>query len=277
MSQSGFHLRLRQPRVLVPGRATPEGGMDLVVEPGRRTVLMGRSGAGKTLLARLALGQLPRSPVRAEGHVELRAGGEEIAVDLATVGAGSDVGCLAALRGDLLSFVPQGGRENLVPGWTVRDHFHALLPAAAEGSGQARPDTSRLEQAIAGMEALGVSGSSENLDAVATELSEGMIRRILVALSLARGAQVLIIDEPTTGLDPVSRDAFRQLLDENLLASGAGVLLITHDVGLSEAVGGETLLVDEGAIVARTENLAAGEPPFDQFVQAARSAEGVLS
>jgi len=277
VSQAGFHLRLRQPRVLVPGRATPEGGLDLVVEPGRRTVLMGRSGAGKTLLARLALGQLPRSPVRAEGRVELRQDGDEVTIDLATVGAGLDVSCLAALRGDLLSFVPQGGRENLVPGWTVRDHFHALLPAADGGGRRAGPDALRLEQAIAGMEALGVSGSSDNLDAVATELSEGMIRRILVALSLARGAQVLIIDEPTTGLDPVSRESFRSLLDENLLASGAGVLLITHDVGLSEAVGGETLLVEEGVIVARTEDLSAGEPPFDQFVRAARSAEGALS
>ncbi|HCP44988.1 MAG TPA: hypothetical protein DIU15_03050 [Deltaproteobacteria bacterium] len=277
MSSSEFYLRLRQPRVLVPGRATPDGGMDLVVEPGRRTVLMGRSGAGKTLLARLALGQLPRSPVRAEGTVELRVGGASVTVDLASAQPGTDVACLAALRGDVLSFVPQGGRENLVPGWTVRDHFEALLPVDSEGGADAGPDAARLEQAIAGMESLGVSGSAENLDAVATELSEGMIRRILVALSLARGAQVLIIDEPTTGLDPVSRDSFRKLLDENLLASGAGVLLITHDVGLSKAVGGETLLVDEGVIVARTEDLGAGEPPFDRFVHAAQSAEGVLS
>lgn len=266
-----FHIHLQQPRVEVPGRLTPDGGLDLRVEPGRRTVLMGRSGAGKTLLARLALGQLPRSPVRATGLVELSRGDEVLAIDIGHYPAGSTVPDLADLRGDELSFVPQGGRENLVPGWTVRDHFKALLPAR---EGDAASAQRSMEQALDGMDALGVDPSEANLNAVATGLSEGMIRRILLALAMARGASVLIIDEPTTGLDPRSREAFRALLDANLLASGAGVLLITHDVELATDLEGETLLVDEGVVVARTEDLQAGEGLFAPFVEAMRATDG---
>ncbi len=266
-----FHIHLQQPRVEVPGRMTPEGGLDLWVEPGRRTVLMGRSGAGKTLLARLALGQLPRAPVRASGRVELNRAEEVLEIDLGHYPAGSNVPDLAALRGDELSFVPQGGRENLVPGWTVRDHFTALLP---DQDGDAASGRRSMEQALHGMDALGVEPSEANLSAVATGLSEGMIRRILVALAMARGAQVLVIDEPTTGLDPRSRDAFRSLLEDSLLSSGAGVLLITHDVSLATDLKGETLLVEEGVVVARTDDLEAGEGPFAPFVEAMHASSG---
>ena len=266
-----FYIHLRQPRVEVPGRMTPSGGLDLRVEPGRRTVLMGRSGAGKTLLARLALGQLPRAPVQASGLIELHQDDEVLDIDLGHYPPGSTVPGLAALRGDALSFVPQGGRENLVPGWSVLDHFEALLP---QSSGDSSGSRQGMEHALHGMEALGVEPSEANLNALATGLSEGMIRRILVALAIARGASVLVIDEPTTGLDPRSREAFRSLLDENLLASGAGVLLITHDVELATDLKGETLLVDEGVVVARTEDLEAGEGPFAPFVEAMKATSG---
>lgn len=267
---SSLQIHLKQPRVRVPGRLTPEGGMDLIVEPGRRTVLMGRSGAGKTLLARLALGQLPRFPVEATGRAVVDHGDAVHEVDFSHYPAGSTIPVLETLRGDELSFVPQGGRENLVPGWSVREHFAALLPDGQRQGG------SGLEEALEGMAALGVDPSEANLNAVATGLSEGMIRRILVSLAMARGARVLIIDEPTTGLDPASRDAFRELLENRLLTSGAGVLLITHDVELASDLKGETLLVDEGVVVARTEDLAAGEGRFAPFIEAMQTTEGAI-
>lgn len=255
---SALRLELRAPRLTIPGREHDRGGLDLIVEPGRRTVLLGRSGAGKSLLARLALGRLPGPPVRSSGVVEIHDDQRVDTVDLAAWPAGSQIPRLQALRGTRLSFVPQGGRENLVPGWTVRDHLAHLLPDLDRQIGAV----------LEGMEALGVSGGEANLQALATELSEGMIRRILVALAMARGADVLVIDEPTTGLDPDSRRAFAELLEERILASGAGVLLVTHDLDLCATLGGEALLVDDGAIVARTEDLATAGGLFQPFLDA---------
>jgi ABC-type glutathione transport system ATPase component len=253
-----LRIHLKAPAIRLPGRVVPDERLDLIVEPGRRTTLLGRSGAGKSLLARLALGRLPSAPVRTEGRVSLTVGDETVELDLARWPAGGQVEHLQALRGSRVSFVPQGGRENLVPGWTVRDHFRLLLG----------DDEGRFERAKDGMEALGLSSREENLQAVATELSEGMIRRVLIALAMAQGADVLLVDEPTTGLDPRSRDAFRELLDQRILASGAGVLLITHDIDLARDLGGEVVLVDEGAAVARAESLDVAGGPFVPFVRA---------
>lgn len=259
---SALRLVLKGPRLSMPGRAHDRGGLDLIVEPGRRTVLLGRSGAGKSLLARLALGRLPGPPVKSEGVVEIHSDGSVELVDLSAWPAGSQIPRLQALRGARLSFVPQGGRENLVPGWTVRDHLRHLLPDLKR----------QLHTVVEGMEALGVEGGEANLEALATELSEGMIRRILVALAMARGADILVIDEPTTGLDPDSRAAFAALLHERILASGAGVLLVTHDLHLCATLGGEALLVDDGAIVARTEDLSAAGGLFLPFLEAVAEA-----
>lgn len=253
---TALRVELERPVCRLPDRPAAEDRLDLVVERGRRTVLLGRSGAGKSLLARLALGRIPGPPVRTEGVA--RVGGARF--DLATWAPGSHVAPLAALRGAGLSFVPQGGRENLVPGWTVSDHFRLLLG----------DDGARFDAAVAGMEALGLSGGRQNLEALATELSEGMIRRVLVALATARDAAAYIIDEPTTGLDPASRRAFTALMQERVLAAGAGAVVVTHDLDLAAALGGEALLVEHGAIVARTDDLFAGEGPFRPFVQAHR-------
>jgi len=253
-----LRIQLHSPAIRLPGRTSHTDGLDLIVEPGRRTTLLGRSGAGKSLLARLALGRLPSAPVRTTGRVILTVGGAITELDLARWPAGGQVEPLQALRGNRVSFVPQGGRENLVPGWTVREHFRLLLG----------DDEARFQQARDGMEALGLSSREENLQAVATELSEGMIRRVLIALAMARGAEILVVDEPTTGLDPKSRDAFRQLLDTRILASGAGVLLITHDIDLCRDLGGEVILVDDGAAVARADSLESATGPFVPFVQA---------
>lgn len=251
---TALRIELIRPVCRLPQRPAAEDRLGLIVERGRRTVLLGRSGSGKSLLARLALGRLPGAPVRTEGHAVI--GGERL--DLATWAPGSHIPVLAALRGERVSFVPQGGRENLVPGWSVLDHLRLLLGR----------DEARFDSAVAGMEALGLAGNRQNLAAVATELSEGMIRRVLVALATARGADAYIIDEPTTGLDPASRRAFADLMLDRVLTQGAGAVVITHDLDLATALGGEALLVADGAIVARTDDLAAGEGPFGEFVRA---------
>lgn len=254
-----FRVEMATPRIHLPARPFDGEPLDLIVEPGRRIVFVGRSGAGKSLLARLFMGQLPRSPVRTTGTVRVQRGGGLAAdADLAAFAPGSDVSLLAALRGGLVSYVPQGGRENLVPGWTVGEHFQTLLP-----------DTEVAQQAALDvMEALGLPPTDANLSALATELSEGMIRRILVSLAMAQGAQFLVLDEPTTGLDPKSRSAFRTLLQERVLDEGRGILVVTHDMGLAGDLEAEAYLVDDGALAAHTNDLTGDEGPFLPFVRA---------
>jgi peptide/nickel transport system ATP-binding protein len=240
---------------------------------------MGRSGAGKTLIARLLLGQLPPPPLRAEGRLRIEDGGGSAgsaAITEMDLGNGAPaaaaafrrrsgartVPVLAKLRGRRLGWVPQGGRENLVPGWSARRHLRELIPS----------DAARQDHAVDLLAALDVAATASNLDAVATELSEGMIRRMLLAFAMAGGAELLLVDEPTTGLDPQARRTFIELLERHVLSAGAGVLVVTHDVALAASLGGEAAMVEDGAVVAWTRALGSAGQPFAAFRDAAADA-----
>lgn len=229
-------LTFHAPRIDLPGRRPSAPAQDLVLGPGRAVVLLGRSGSGKTLLARLAAGAIPPAPLTiSQGDLTIVSG--EATAGLVLIGStpGSDIGSLAAARGAGIGFVPQGGRENLVPGWSVARHF---------GGFDGREVLRRL----------GVEPSPANLSAVATELSEGMIRRVLLAVALARQPKILIVDEPASGLDAEARAA---VADELRVAAhdGMGLLVTTHHADLAVRVATQFCLVEDGAIVAVADSL----------------------
>lgn len=203
-----MRLELTAPRIVLPHRSPAGPPLDISVGPGECFVLLGRSGSGKTLLCRYAAGLEPGAPLLASPPPR---------VPEAQPG-----------------FVPQGGRENLVPGWSVGRHL-AWLGLSVEATTSVAAE-------------LGLDLPA-NLSARATELSEGMIRRLLLALVLAGDPSLLIVDEPTTGLDPLSRELLTKTLAGSL-ARGVGVLLSTHDVRVASAIGTRFALVEHGAIVA---------------------------
>ncbi len=211
-------IALSAPRVHLPGRPATGAPLDIHVAAGGCFVLIGRSGSGKTLLCRMAAGEPPAPPLRADG--------------LPPAGRARP------------GFVPQGGRENLVPGWTVRRHLAFLGVDVGVATG--------LSESMA-------LDLTANLEARATELSEGMIRRLLLTLVLAGRPAALVVDEPSTGLDPAARsqlvDALRGARDD-----GAALLVSTHDLAVAGALGTTFGLVENGAVVARADELEADGP-----------------
>lgn len=228
------------PSIDLPGRPRSTPALDLVLAPGKATVLLGRSGSGKTLLARLAVGSVPPAPLVLHGTVLIDVGGVAAGIALDGSPPGSDIGSMVSLRRSHLGFVPQGGRENLVPGWSVARHFGDEDGAEVLGR-------------------LGVEPTRANLDAVATELSEGMVRRVLLAMALARRPSLLVVDEPVSGLDEGARDAVATLLREGV-EDGMGLLVTTHHAGFAAAVGDDLGLVTDGAISATATTLEATGP-----------------
>jgi len=235
-------LLLQAVKTVLPRRPSPEA-VDLVMGSGG-LALVGGSGEGKSLLCRLVLGEEPRPPLRWVGGLVL---------DGAPV-APRD---LLAHRGQRITWLPQGGRECLVPGWSLRRHLALLAPGE------------RGDAVLRGMETLGLDPGERILQSSATQLSEGMIRRFLLALAVSGAPELILLDEPTAGLDPGSRDAVVSLVRERVLERGAGLVVATHDLDLASALADRFCLVRSGAPVALTSTLT-DDGPLGSLVRAHR-------
>ncbi|MCQ4041756.1 ATP-binding cassette domain-containing protein [Streptomyces rubrisoli] len=195
-------------------------GLDLAVPEGTVCGLLGRNGAGKTTAVRVLTTLSPPDAGTA------RVAGHDVRTEPHAVRAGISVtGQHTGVDGDLT------GRQNL--------RLFARLHRLRGASGRARAD-GMLER----------FGLGEAADRPTRTYSGGMRRRLDLAACMLSRPRVLFLDEPTTGLDPVSRDgiwtAVRELAD-----SGTTVLLTTQYLEEADRLAHEVVLVDEGRATVR--------------------------
>lgn len=223
-------------RRLLPGRTgsgTPRGATGVVnavselsfeLRPGHVLALVGESGCGKSVLAAAILGLLP-------GNAEVRG---EVWLDVDDLERTDLLRCPDAelagqIRARRIGLVPQSAATHLTPVRTARSQLEevvrALHPARSPDWVADRVATLAAEAGL----------SPVDLDRYPHELSGGMASRVATALALAGDPDIVIADEPTTGLDPAlvdhTLDRLRALAD-----AGHAVLLITHDLAAAERV-----------------------------------------
>jgi lipooligosaccharide transport system ATP-binding protein len=194
-------------------------GIDLRVERGRCHGLLGPNGAGKTTTLRLALG-LTRADA---GDIRL---------------LGLPVPERAAEARARVGVVPQS--DSLDPDFTVRENLLAYgryfdLPRA------------QVEARIP--ELLDFAGLAGKADALVPTLSGGMKRRLTLARALINDPDLIILDEPTTGLDPQARHLVWQGLRQ-LAARGKTLLLTTHFMEEAERLCDRLSIIDHGRLIA---------------------------
>ena len=201
------------------GKVRALDGLDLVAERGQVVAVLGPNGAGKTTFVR-AVATL----VRLDGGT-LRVAGHDVAREPQAVRAA------IGLAGQFAAVEPaMTGRENLemVARLFGQDKRAARASAAAV-----------LEQL----------GLVEDADRLARTYSGGMRRRLDLGASLVGTPRLLLLDEPTTGLDPRSRielwDAIRALVDQ-----GTDVLLTTQYLDEADQLASQIVIVDHGRVVA---------------------------
>ena len=212
------------------GRVHALAGLDLTVRSRDFQLVVGESGSGKSVLAHTVLGLLPRN-VDISGSVQFE-GNELLAVS-------------SKRRRELLArrmaFIPQSAATALNP---VRQIGH-LLNEGARARGVSR---AHVRQRIAEV----CASQGLDLDQVRHlyphQLSGGMQQRVLNSFALLGSPDLVIADEPTKGLDQDRvGDVAKQL--RRLTATGAGILVITHDLELAEALGGRIAVLYEGQLV----------------------------
>ncbi|MFI2201081.1 ATP-binding cassette domain-containing protein [Streptomyces sp. NPDC020192] len=190
-------------------------GLDLAVAEGTVCGLLGPNGAGKTTAVRLLTTLLrpDAGSARVAGHDLVR----EAAAVRSRIGV---TGQYASVDGDLT------GRENL----RLFARLHRVRGPAARAD-----------------ELLARFGLTEAAHRKASTYSGGMRRRLDLAASLLRRPDVLFLDEPTTGLDPASRNGIRQAVRE-LKADGTTVVLTTQYLEEADQLADEIALMDRGRV-----------------------------
>jgi len=208
--------------------------VDVSVAKGETVGIVGESGSGKSVTSYAVMRILDRAGRIAGGSVtfsglDLRAARERQMRDL---------------RGREISMIFQNPRAALNPIRKVGRQIEDVLRQHAEaGSGDARA------KAIAALEQVRIARAAERYHAYPFELSGGMCQRVVIALALACRPQLLIADEPTTGLDVTTQKAVMDLVVELTRERGMSTLLITHDLGLAAAYCDRVVVMEQGRVV----------------------------
>ena len=120
------------------------------------------------------------------------------------------------------------------------------------------------------IEALGrVRLGAKDAELYPNELSGGMQKRVGLARAVVANPEIIIFDEPTTGLDPITADAINELIVEQVKGLGCTAVSITHDLASARKIGDEIAMLHAGSIVWRgpaTEIDRSGNPYVDQFI-----------
>jgi phospholipid/cholesterol/gamma-HCH transport system ATP-binding protein len=218
--------------------------INLAIAPGAVVGIMGQSGCGKTTLLRIIMGAY--LPSRGEAHV------------LGRATSSLDTAALYEMRrrmGMLFQFgalfTDMSVYENVA--FPLREHCR--LPASLEH-----------DLVMLKLQAVGLRGAAHLMP---TELSGGMARRVALARSIALDPQLILYDEPFTGLDPISFGVIVRLIRSLNDLLGATSIIVTHDVQEALDVVDYVYFMAGGRVIAegRPDDIRASPEPFvNQFV-----------
>ncbi len=230
-------LQVRDLAVAFPadgGEVTAVRGISYSVEPGEVVAMVGESGSGKSVSAMAVVGLLPEY-ARVRGSVRLH--------DTELLGL-SD-GAMSRFRGKAVGMVFQDPMSALTPVYTVGDQIAEAIEVHQPrvGRGAAR------RRAVELLELVGIAQPQRRARAFPHELSGGERQRVVIAAAIANDPDLLICDEPTTALDVTVQAQILEVLKTARDITGAGVLIITHDLGVVAEFADRALVMYAGRVV----------------------------
>src|SRR4051812_2877300 len=209
-------------------------GVTLKVEAGEMLGLVGESGSGKSVTGFATTRLLDPAGRVIGGKILFR--GQDV-----TKLGGDD---LRQLQGAAMSMIFQNPRAALNPiraiGQQIAD---AILAHRRISKQEARAEALELLRAVQ------IREPERRMNAYPHELSGGMCQRVMIAIAISCNPQLLIADEPTTGLDVTTQKVVMDLLAQIAAARGMATILITHDLGLAARYCRRVVVMEQGRLV----------------------------
>lgn len=208
--------------------------VSLEVAPGEKVGIVGESGSGKSTLALAVLRLLPATAALTGGTVLFEKS------DLYSMPREA----VRSLRGSRISRVPQDSLGGLNPVITVGRQLRDVIRA------HRRASKSELHRAMTDVLAdMGMPDIESKLKAFPHELSGGMRQRVLIAMALVNGPELLVADEPTTALDATVQAQILALIAQSASNRKTAVILISHDIDVVTAVCDRVVVMYRGEVV----------------------------
>jgi peptide/nickel transport system ATP-binding protein len=196
--------------------------------------LVGESGSGKSASAMAIIGLLPEY---AEVSGSIRLHGDEL--------LGLPDNEMSQIRGKAIGTVFQDPMSALTPVYTVGDQIAEALEVHNRDLGRRAARTRAVEL----LELVGIAQPERRASSFPHELSGGERQRVVIAIAIANDPDLLICDEPTTALDVTVQAQILEVLRTARDVTGAGVLIITHDLGVVAEFADRALVMYAGRAV----------------------------
>jgi len=223
------------------------------LKPGIMTAVVGETGSGKSLVALSILGIQPAAFVRTSGRILYR--GTDV------LGLGEKE--MRSLRGAEISMVFQDARAALNPVFTVGRQL-ADVYQLQHGGGRA----AAMAKAIEALRRVSIPEPERRARQYPHEFSGGMAQRAMIAMAaLTCRPSLLILDEPTTGLDVTIQSDIMELIVELSRQRGLTTCLITHDLGVVAETCDEVVVMNAGRVVETGSTEAIFTKPIEPYTR----------
>ncbi|MDI4666333.1 ABC transporter ATP-binding protein [Xanthobacter autotrophicus] len=216
------------------GTVTAVSEVNLTLAKGETLGIVGESGSGKSVTSYTVMRILDRAGRIAEGSITFS--GMDV--------AHAPESAMRDLRGREMSMIFQNPRAALNPIRTVGAQIGDVLLQHVQADARTVK-----EKVIDILKQVRIARPEDRYHAYPFELSGGMCQRIVIALALACRPQLMIADEPTTGLDVTTQKAVMDLVTELTRERGMSTILITHDLGLAAAYCDTVMVMEKGKVV----------------------------
>ncbi len=240
MTAEQMHDRILDVENLSVDIATPHGTLHAVrqvslhVKRGETLCIVGESGCGKSMTSLAIMGLLPKTARRASNRLVLM--GEDL--------SRASPKRVNALRGSHMAMIFQEPMTALNPAYTIGEQLmESYLHHRKSSKTEAR------DRAIELLGKVGISSAAERLGQYPHQLSGGLRQRVMIAMALMCGPDLLVADEPSTALDVTIQAQILRLLADLQKELGIAMVLITHDLGVVARIANRVLVMYAGEVV----------------------------